>query len=369
MAEDRIFQQLVVFAKSEYKDGLNILFVNHRLLPQFKVIPDETVLGLIEVRGEVEEAEKSISLAKSKFSVNVFPWFFQNLSIIRDLIYSLLKQLENLAVELKPEIQPELINRFITEPISLTEPVSFSDKTLLEGIIAILLEYLISLWRKQCKDIKNVEQLIEHLSRYGLIEPWLQVNVCTKCHGFGIISGSYPIGSTTCFKCNVQSTYARVYLFNKDFNQHKMRDKDLPLFISYYLQNILRSSSISVKSFKWFGSDTEIDVSVEDYTGIECKTYLREAPAGEEYIKSKSGELFDQLKKYHKVGIKRVIVVTSLPPEDSRHLEKDLMKKLENENIKFESLNVVPGIIDELIRTLDKEAEEILKRWSKYKQG
>jgi flagellin-specific chaperone FliS len=45
------------------------------------------------------------------------------------------------------------------------------------------------------------------------------------------------------------------------------------------------------------------------------------------------------------------------------------MKELENENIKFESLNMVLGIIDELIRALDKEAEEILKGLSKYKEG
>jgi hypothetical protein len=363
MAEDRIFQQLVVFAKSKYKDGLNILFINHRLLPQFKVIPDATALGLIEVRGKVKKAEESISLAKSKFSLNILPELFWK----SDLINSWLKQLESVAVELKPEILPELTNRF-TAPLSLTGPLSFLDKTLLEWIIAILLENLISLWRKQRKDIKNVKRLIDRLGRCKIIEPWLQVNVCTNCHDFEIIFGSNPVSNAVCSKCNVQSTYARVYLFNKDFNQHKMRDEDLPLFISHYLQKML-PSFISVTPFKWFGGITDVDVSIEDYTGIECKTYLREAPAGEEYIKSKSGELVDKLKKYHKVGIKRVIVITSLPLKDSRHLEKDLMKKLENENIKFESLNVVPGIIDELIRTLDKEAEEILKRWSKYKQG
>jgi hypothetical protein len=362
MAEDKIFQQLVEFAKSKYKDGLNILFVNHRLLPQFKVIPDETALGLIEVRGEVEKTEELISLAKSKFSLNILPKLFWNL----DLINSLLKQLESLVVELKPEILAELINR--TASLSLTGPFFFLDKTLLEWLIAILLENLISLWHKQCKDIKNVEQLIGRLSQCRLIEPWLQVNACTKCHGFEIIFGSNPVSNAICSKCNVQSTYARVYLFNKDFNKHKMRDEDLPLFISYYLEKIL-PSSIDVKPFKLFVGMTDVDVSIEDYTGIECKTYLREAPAGEEYIKSKSGELINKLKKYHNIGIKRVIVVTSLPAEDIIHLKNDLMKRLENENIKFESLNVVPGIIDELIRALEKEAEEILKGLSKYKQG
>ena len=354
MEEDGVFQQLVEIAKSKLKDGLNILFVNHQLLPVFTVFPAKSVLGLIDVRGEVEKAEESISVAKSKLSLRVLPTLLKDLSPIN----SWLKQLENFKAELKPDVLPELINRLITS--QLTGPITFVEKPLLEGFTAFLFENLISLWRKQCKDIKDVELLIKHLSQQGLIQPWLQVNVCTKCHGFEIIYGSNPLSDMVCSKCNVQSMYARVYLFNEYFNQHKMRDEDLPRFICRYLRTIL-PPSIKVESFKWFGSDTEVDVSIKDVIGVECKTFVRELPIGEEYMKGKTGKLVEKLKRYRKAGIKRVIVVTSLPKDDSILLEDDLMKRLENEKITFESLNVISGIIDALLQVLDNEVKELPK--------
>lgn len=354
LSEDDLFQRLVEIAKSRFRDCLNILFVNHRLLPVFTIFPNDSMLGLIDIHGPIEKAEESISLAKSKFSLRVIPTLMKDLSPINYWI----KQLGKMKTELKPDILPELINRLITS--QLTGPITFVEKNLGEGLVALLLENLMSLWRKQCRDIKNTRMLIERLSQRGLIQPWLQINVCSRCQGFELVFGSYPLRESLCSKCNVQGIRTRVYLMSKRFNKYKMRDEDLPLFIYKYLQTML-PSSIKVQPFKWFGTDTEVDICVEDVIGIETKTFLRDLPAGEEYMKGKTGKLIKKLKRYYEAGIKRVIVITSLPKGDSRLLEDDLMKRLENENIMFESVKVIPGIIDALLNALDSEIRELLK--------
>jgi len=352
-AEDDVFRQLVQIAKSKFKECLSILFVNHQLLPVFTIFPTKSVLGLIDIRGQVEKAEESISLAKSKFSLQVIP-------TIKDLssIDSWMKQLEIFKSQLKPAILPELINRLVTH--QLAKPLSLVEKTLVEGFIAFLFENFINLWRKQCKDISDVQLLIERLSQQGLVQSCLQVSVCTRCHGFELICGSHPLSDSPCPKCNAQRTYARVYLFDEQFNQCKMRDEDLPRFISRYIED-MSGSSIEAVPFKWFGPDTEVDVSIEDVIGIECKTFLRELPIGEEDLKSKTGKLTKKLQKYYNAKIKHVLVISSLLEYDTRLLETDLLRKLKDAKIMFESIKVIPGAVDSLLQALDSRIRELLR--------
>jgi hypothetical protein len=354
--QDDILQRLVDAAKSEFKQALNILFINHQLIPAFTIFPGKKILGLVQVYGREDEALKSISLAKSKFSVRMVPMLLKDFSSVK----SLFNQLENELSKLRPEIVPELVNRLISSQI--TEPIPLVSKNIVEGFIAFLLEYFLTiLWPKQSKSIKDTQQMIEFFVQQELMHPWLQVCVCTQCNGFELIIGSHPYNESLCPKCHIQRLRVHVYLFDEQFSRLKMNDEDLPLFISKYIR-VMSASSVEAEPFKWLKPDTEVDVHVKDTeAGIECKTFVRELTISQEDVKSKTGELIQKLERYYKVSIRRVIVATSLPEHDSERLEDSLRQGLENKKIFFESIKVAPGIIDRLLQLLDGEIKEALR--------
>lgn len=354
LTRDEVIQLFINVAKSELKSFLKILFINHRLLPTFKIIPRKELLGLVEICGQVSEAKKFIGLAKGKFSMRLSPEVLQTLS----LPTSLIEQLTTIRDKLKPEIMPELIESFMRSQLS--GPIPLMEKTLVECVGAFLLEHLITLWDKQPDDIKD-NRMIEYLNQQELILSSLQVSVCPKCGSFELIIGSYPLSDSPCFKCNVKRICARVYAFDENFSRLKISEEDLPLFICKYL-DIMSASIIKAEPFKWFTPDTEVDVYVkESMIGVECKSFIRELTISEEDVKSKAGELVKKLERYYNVGIKKVIIVTSLSEHDSNRLHDYISKGVKSRNIHFEGIKVVPGIVNRLLNTLDDEVKELLK--------
>jgi len=354
LTRDEVIQRFIDVAKSELKSFLKILFINHRLLPTFKIISGKELLGLVELHNQALEAKKFISLAKGKFSMRVPPELLRALS----LPTSLIEQLATIREKLRPEIMPELIESFMRTQLS--GPILLMEKTFIDCIGAFLLEHLITLWDKQPDDVKD-NRMIEYLNRQELILPSLQVDICPKCGSFGLTIGSYTLSNSSCSKCNVKCTYARVYTFDENFSQLKMSEEDLPLFICKYL-NIMSASVIKPVPFKWFTPDTEVDVYVKDgMIGVECKSFIRELTISEEDVKSRVGELVKKLKRYNNIGIKRVIIVTSLSEHDSNRLRDYINREVESKNIHFEVIKVVPGIVDKLLNTLDDEVKELLK--------
>jgi hypothetical protein len=351
---DDLLRQLVGIAKSEFRQALNILFVNHRLLPSIKLLPtNRESLAIIKVNGSTEEAAKEaakwISSAKNKFAMSLPQTLRQP-----EPITSTLKQLEAQLGKSPPEeIIPELVNRLMKSQLS--EPIPLVEKIVLEGCIALLLEYyLVVLWPKQKRSIEDLQTISDSLTQQGLLQPWLQVSVCTKCGNFELIIGSHPTRESACPRCNTQPLRVQLNIFDERLSELKMsNDSDLPSFISKYLETM--SPSCKAEPSKFFTPDTEVDVYVKHRNiGIECKTFLRELAISEEDVKNRTGELIEKLERYWKVGIKKTFTVTSLQGPDAKRLEDNMRKKAQEKKMSME-IRVIPGNIDELINVLDNE--------------
>jgi len=353
--QEQIAQQLVEMSLSQCRSILQILFVNPRLLPRFTVLPGKQVLGLVELTGCLEKAREIISLKKSIFSLRAIPSISRDLNGVSDFIRQVLTQLDSIHPETLQELIPRLVTSQLSEPIPLIETAT------LEGVIAFLFENFANIYDKQSMGLKDTSVTIKYLHNLGLIKPWLQASICPHCFGLELVVGSHPLNNSPCSKCNLPRIHARIYLFEDQFSQMKMKEEDLPLFISKYLQ-VRSAGSINSTPFKWFNADTEIDVYVpKNCCGVECKTFLRSLTFGNDDLQQKTSKLVGKIGRYCEVGLKNIIVVSSLNEADSAHLEQNLVKRLKKTDISFESLTVVPGTIDSLLNALDNRILKVGK--------
>jgi len=352
-------QRLVNAANSKLAPALEILFVNRRNTPKFRVFPQKEILGLIELEGstkDIQEAQRFITLAKSTFSAGI------DIPLL-DYFGTLINFREGLGLigdELTPKILPDLAKRI--REFELEQLPTLFDKSTIDFYIALLLDRLIQMWPTQSEAYRKKE-VVKCLQDLGLIEPRLQLSFCTRCLNFEMLIGSQHLGSSKCLKCNRKRICVKVHVFREDIYELKKEDKDLACFVFSYLKRFGVQTRIS----DWLGPDLEADVYVlNSDTDIECTKTLRESLAiDEEDVKRFAGDLVkkkieNKLNALQSKGIKRVLFITNLSVDDSARLERQITERLKAKDVELK-VDVVPRDLKRFIAKLDEEIEIALK--------
>jgi len=166
-------------------------------------------------------------------------------------------------------------------------------------------------------------------------------------------------------------------MFKGQLSKIKAENQDLPLFISSYLKfktslstiigeiRIYPNAQVKIPTATNKQDTVEIDVYIPDFhIGVECKTYLDPtSPMTTQRLNGVTGDIIEKhVKKYVKIGIEHIFLVTNLPENHAQKMEKSLKTSLETLNIKIKILNVIPGKIDTLLQLLNELANTITKK-------
>jgi len=107
------------------------------------------------------------------------------------------------------------------------------DPDLKSCVIAITLQSALMKYEQQGKSIFKTETFnLLSSSDLRIIQPWEQASVCHKCSNFEQIFATHPFHEPKCSKCERDNLTVRIYALDKEFESHKRKNKDLPLFIS-----------------------------------------------------------------------------------------------------------------------------------------
>jgi len=347
MDSEEIIKKLTEFSIPEYFPALRILFASKDSMPQF---PDETGTlhhTIIQFNHEPDiESIEAINLAFRKW---------------QEMLEFALQQ-TNMA-----ELQRKFYNVFssaINSPFAIAMNVVGTETA--AGYASSLLHLCMSKFKDQNELFKNPE-IIRQLShpKLEIITPISQISVCGACHNFEILLSTYPKRDTTCSKCSRDVLTARIFKLNDDYEVHKTRNKDLPLFATHYISR-KTSNNQAICSFKISNRDNssiegDIDVYVPlTKTGMECKLYSSSDPQGG-IFEGKKGEIATDFIKFGKFGIRRFIALTNLSESKAEELQKSLEKKLQAEGIHYDLIRIGYNSVKDLLSILDNEVSEIRK--------
>lgn len=369
---------------TKWKHALNIIYLNGAVL--------ETVEGtgipcLISQTGSAEATEESIDLLVGKSQTRLMPLIIDAAKLfLPKLLYTAKKAsaetTENpdnteaalVATKVVMETMPEL-EKLQKEAPKLLLKGAFSIPDLIAaGLFKTLTEMRTNQTSCGIKE-KDYENMINALSRLDVIEPILQASICSKCTNYQLTISPCPTSKLTCPKCGENWTTQTIYMFKGQLSKIKAENQDLPLFISNYLKfktspttmfgEIRIYPNAQVKNTTSKQETVEIDVYIPDFKiGIECKAHSDPtSPMTTQRLNGMTGDIIEShFKKYIKIGIERIFLVTNLPENHAQKLENALKTSMKSQNIKVETLRVIPGKIDTLLQFLNYLADAITKR-------
>ncbi|MCJ7768396.1 hypothetical protein MUP79_08400 [Candidatus Bathyarchaeota archaeon] len=349
--------RLVDAAIPEFYPALSVLFVSANTLQKLSILGEEKSI-VIALFGEDDKAREPISLAKYKFSQKLKPFLSEAVRMARALLSEAHPQsLEEISAQLQrlPTIAPEAIS-----PVAVSQVAALSDLITIEGLTAESLAYFMERYDHQPETLRNPD-VIRQLSgpNLKLIEPRIQIAICSACHNFELIASTHPIRDQKCSVCNNQTLSIRLYAFDELYAKHKSQHKDLPLFIREYISR--KAPRIRPTTFKETvvkgQSQGDIDVYVaESSTGFECKLFLNPTPEDSQ-IKTYVEEILGSIRKYIDSGVARVLVVTNLSEKDARRVYDMVVSKLKEEDILPNHIEVLPNSVEKLVNVLTREAQ------------
>lgn len=357
-----VVNKLLKATTESWTSALKILFTNAVSLPRFQVIPKGDVRCIIELSSDSRNSEtypkgvyEAVQLAKQELTETL-----SRLDEIRigDFVNSIspFMQEEEKIKQMVSEVPN--VKKLLIELVNKMGSVLF-DKTLLDGWTAVILENLIQAHNQQPKDIKN-HDVIQKLCKLGLIEPRLQIGICSECINFEIIFSTFPNRPLVCTKCGRPNFSIKLYALVSEYNELKESNKlELPCFICEFIkrQSESKVKPNPLKLIAKNGIQQEVDVHIsETKTGIECKLFPHAESFTEADIRSQ-GDLFKQLVNYSKVGIRRAIVITNLPDKWAKELQRESIERLAKESVKFDDFFVLPSSAEELLSTLKRESK------------
>jgi len=230
----------------------------------------------------------------------------------------------------------------------------------------------------------DYENMIEGLRRLDVIEPKLQVSLCSECLNYELAISRHPSLKETCPRCGTELTNQTLYMFKGALGDIKSENSDLPLFISSYLrfrlssQMVLEDLEIYPKaeiaySIRSGGekdlAKVEIDVYIPSFRiGMECKTFETPlAPMTTERANGIVGNLMKQLRKYVKGGISEFFLITNLPNKNLGKVQQALEISLRNAQLPLQDFRIIPGDVDMLLNFLNVLADRVAKQtWERY---
>jgi len=387
--EDAITPFIDAANTKSWKHGLNIFYLNGAVLE----IPEGTGIPcLISQKGSMEGIEECIDLLVGKSQTKLMPLIIDIARlIIPKFFYStkqiLLETTENIDEPKKAAVLTKIITEMMPKfeklqtvgpELLLRGAFSISD-LIAAGIFKALTEIRSAQTSCGIKET-DYEHMIDALSRLDIIKPILQVSICPRCANYQLALSTSPIIKTTCPKCGENWTTQTIYMFKGQIGKIKARNQDLPLFISSYLKQktsvstifgeirIYPNAQVEIQTTT-SKENVEIDVYLPDFRiGIECKTQTNPTtPMIKNRLGGMTGDIISKhIKKYADCGIENIFIVTNLPQNQAQKLRKALQDSVKERRIKVKELHVISGNIEALLQFLDKIAEKITKRTTKF---
>lgn len=192
-----------------------------------------------------------------------------------------------------------------------------------------------------------------------IIELWAQASICPKCPNFEHIIATYPFRESKCLNCGQDNLTVRIYVLNENYERHKTKNKDLPLYICKLINREIKGSAVASQpiSKSTPNRDGDIDVWIQStLTGIECKLRLPQPKYADSQLQSYCDEIIKDLEKYIQFGAKHLVVVTSCDEDDASKLHQLFHDLIGG---KCESLRVVHKSVFDLVSMVSEQTEKI----------
>lgn len=342
-------ERLANVPPSHYEKALAILFVNYAKMPTTNVPFSGDRMFLVAVINDNKESRGYVRTIHNEF---------ENYLIDKFKPYADKIQQENVQSDYAVNQLNQLVKNFRIGTNDENNLFTIQDKFWRSGQTA--LRITLSLEKNDQQSISLTEDCLEQLSRPELeiLEQAEQLSVCSNCPNLEQIMVTQKWREPKCSKCNNDTFTVRLYTLNPDFEKHKRNNKDLPLFIAKRINRRVKNSAITSKKIEDFETNEkgDIDVYIEKLNmGIETKLWVSETKPTDEQIRAYSNNVQNDLEKYSKVGIKKLVVVTNLEKEDAERMYQNLIQF----NNDITSLKIIHRSIHELIRFTDEIIESM----------
>ena len=214
----------------------------------------------------------------------------------------------------------------------ITPYIGDAIKPVSELLVGVFYKFFYEKHAGQHQAIYGFEDVWVAMKRLGLLSPYLSLALCPSCNNYELVFSRSARFTPACTECGTIWPVLTINELTPEFATLKMKNCDLPVFISAYLRS---KSPFDVNVFPnaEFNLDIgniEIDVFIPDtLTGIECKCYTNNIAVTDLTISSKAGEIKQQIQNYLSLGLKRIILVTNYNEADTNKLRISLKERLE----------------------------------------
>lgn len=239
-------------------------------------------------------------------------------------------------------------------------------KPVSEILVGLLYKFLYGKYEDQRQRIPWSEEMIATMGRLGLTAPFLGIALCSSCNNYELAFSRSVRVMPNCPKCGSPWRVLVLNEFTQDFASLKVRNADLPVFVSAYLKSKL-PVPVQVYADAEFvvdGERVEVDVYIPDTaTGVECKCYSNCIAVPDSTISSEAGKTKKQIENYLRLGLTRIVVVTNYNERDTNKLRISLKERLRNLKGMTE-LVVLGNDLDAFVRFLDQESARVEQAWN-----
>jgi ribosomal protein S27E len=248
----------------------------------------------------------------------------------------------------------------------ITPYVGGAIKPVSELLVGWLYKFLSSKHQDQRQTIPYFDEMIAAMGRLSLTSPFLGIALCSSCNNYELVFSRAVRAMPNCPKCGVLWPALVVNELTPAFASLKLKNADLPVFISAYLKSRLPIPVQIYPNAEFILEEekTEVDVYIPDTaTGVECKCYVNCVAVPDSTISSEAGKTRKQIENYLKLGLTRIIVVTNYSEPDANKLRVVLKERLANLK-ETPELVVLGSDLDSFIKFLDQETAKIEQTWN-----
>lgn len=364
----------------QWKSALNILFLNGSVL-QFS--EEMGIPCLVTSTGPVERIDRIMDLLLGKATTNLYPLI---VPLARHFIPKVLLVLKRTEItEVDEERRVAIFVAGILPELEKSRRLLM--KAVVDGAFTISEMIAVGIF-KSLNDFRNsqihaaldegdYEEMVEALQRLEVIQPRLQVSICPKCANFTVTISNCPSITESCPKCGEGWVSEMLYTLKPSFDNLKMKNIDLPLFISSYLRYIVSvkapladfqiypSASVTTDQDSTSAKRVELDVYLPQFNGcIECKVYEDAfAPMTMNRMSSITGRLIQKIESYLALGLENVYFVTNLPDSSADKVQTALQNAIANKEGSIEF--GISGVnVDSLLKWLNEISSSISDRFN-----
>lgn len=322
-------------------DACRILFVNGDLLTLSAELEQ---VGIVALQGSKEGNIEGADLVVSQSQIQLIKIIQEVLpQLIQEYAEPIVSASVSVATIQNEEERQSVLAAKIVEKIggqkeskqfwrTLTPYMGGAIKPLAELLVGSLYKFYYERYKAQRQVIAEFEDVVVALRRLGLLSPFLSLALCPGCNNYEVVFSKVARFNPNCPRCGASWPVLTVNEFPQSFASMKMKNRDLPVFISAYLRaksplavDVLPNAEFNMKSGK-----VEVDVLIPDTgTGLECKCYTNNIAVSDSTINSEAGKIKQQIERYLELGITRVVVITNYSDIDAKKLGARLRDQLE----------------------------------------